>query len=219
MLLVVGSDAPDAVLGVVFDLGGVLRRPQPGFFGRIERFGLDRDDVLEFFMGPDAVEAQMAGRKFRIVDMVPIVERRLSARLGEQAREAAETILSVYVDPDPAAWTEPMLHLVNDLHDAGSKVGVLTNGPADVGDVHFPRLTDGMVDATVLSGRDGVGKPMAESYGLIVTRLGLDAEQCFFVDDNAHNVDAALRLGMTAHHYTGEISRLTDALRAAGVDW
>jgi len=219
MFLIVGSGASGAVLGVVFDVGGVLRRPQPGFFGRVERFGLDRDDVLEFFMGPDAVEAQMAGRQFRIVDMVPIVERALSERLGEQAREAAETILSVYVDPDPAAWNEPMLHLVDDLHDAGLKVGLLANAPADFGEVLLPRLTDGLVDATVLSGRDGVGKPMAESYELIVDRLGFVLGQCFFVDDNAHNVEAALRLGMKAHHYTGEISHLTDALRAVGVDW
>ena len=214
-----GSDANGPLLGVVFDVGGVLRRPQPGFFDRVARFGLGRDDVLPFFIGPDAVEAQMAGRRYRIADMIPIVERALSPRLGQQAREAAETVLSVYLDTDPAAWDEPMVQLVGDLHDAGFKTGVLTNAPADFGEVLFPRLTEGLVDATVLSGRDGVGKPMAEAYELIVGRLGLRLEQCFFVDDNAHNVEAAQRLGMTTHHYTGDISLLTDALRAAGITW
>jgi HAD superfamily hydrolase (TIGR01509 family) len=206
-----------SILGVVFDVGGVLRRPQPGVFARVARFGLTREDMLAFFLGPDAIEAQMAGRKFRIADMVPAIERALSPRLGEQAAEAAETMLSVYVDPDPAAWDESMVELVDDLHEARLKTGLLANAPADLGEIHFPRLA-GSVDATVLSGRDGVGKPMAKSYELIVDRLGLRLEQCFF-DDTSDNVDAARRLGMKAHHYTGDISLLTDALRAAGIDW
>jgi HAD superfamily hydrolase (TIGR01509 family) len=214
----VGSLKDGSILGVVFDVGGVLRRPQPAVFARIEQFGLTREDVLAFFLGPDAVEAQMAGQSFRIADMVPVIERALSSRLGEQAREAAETMLSVYVDPDPAAWDESMVELLNDLHEARYKTGLLANAPADLGEVHFPRLAHS-VDATVLSGLDGVGKPMAGSYELIVDRLGLRLEQCFFVDDNADNVDAARCLGMKSHCYTGEISLLTDALRANGITW
>jgi putative hydrolase of the HAD superfamily len=207
------------IQGVVFDFGGVLRRPQPAFFTRVAQYGLTRDDVMAFFMGPGAVESQMAGRTFGIADMIPTVERALLPVLGDKAHEAAQAVLTVYIDPDPTAWDQSMVQLLEELHDAGFKIGLLANGPAELEGAHFARLTEHSVDATVLSGRDGVGKPMAEAYELIAARLGLRAERCFFVDDNAHNVEAARSAGMPSCHYTGDISLLIAALRSAGIDW
>jgi HAD superfamily hydrolase (TIGR01509 family) len=111
-----------------------------------------------------------------------------------------------------------MIDLLDDLHHAQYRTGLLTNAPADLGEANFPRLADS-VDAIVLSGRDGVGKPMAKSYELIAERLGLRLDQCFFIDDLAENVEAAKSLGMSGHRFTGDISVLTEALRAAGVSW
>jgi HAD superfamily hydrolase (TIGR01509 family) len=215
----VGSKMSGPIQGVVFDFGGVVRRPQPAFFARVAQYGLTRNDVMAFFMGPDAVEAQMAGRTFGIADMIPTVERALAPVLGEKAHEAAEAVLSVYIDPDPLAWDQSMVQLLEELHGAGFRIGLLVNGPAEVEGAHFARLIDRSVDATVLSGRDGVGKPMAQAYELIAERLGLRPEQCFFVDDNAHNVEAARTVGMPSWHYTADTPLLVAALRSAGIDW
>ena len=214
-----GSKMGGSIQSVVFDLGGVVRRPQPAFFSRVAQYGLARHDVLAFFMGPDAVEAQMAGRTFGIADMMPTVERALAPVLGDKAHEAAEAVLSVYIDPDPLAWDQSMVRLLEGLHGAGFKIGLLTNGPAEVEGAHFAPLIGRSVDATVLSGRDGVGKPMAQAYELIAERLGLRPNQCFFVDDNAQNIEAARALGMPSCHYTADMPLLVAALRSAGIDW
>jgi FMN phosphatase YigB (HAD superfamily) len=60
---------------------------------------------------------------------------------------------------------------------------------------------------------------MGQVYELIAERLGLRPEQCFFVDDNVHNVEAARALGMPSCHYTADMSLLIAALRAVGIDW
>ena len=149
--------------------------------------------------------------------MMPIVEHALAPVLGDQAREAAEVVLSAYVDSEVSAWDESMVRLLEELHDSGFKIGLLANGPAEVEGAYFARLTDRSVDATVLSGRDGVGKPMAQAYELIAARLGLGLTQCFFVDDNAHNVEAGRTLGMPGCHYTGDVALLLAALRSVGI--
>jgi len=48
----------------------------------------------------------MAGRTFGIADMMPTVEGALVPVLGDKAHEAAEAVLSVYIDPDPLAWDQ-----------------------------------------------------------------------------------------------------------------
>jgi len=57
-------------------------------------------------------------------------------------------------------------------------------------------------DLVVGSAYEGVMKPDAEIFKRTLTRLGRRAEETVFVDDFAHNVDAARALGMHAVHYT-----------------
>jgi putative hydrolase of the HAD superfamily len=209
-------DRTSQIRAVVFDFGGVFVAPTRGIDERSAEFGPTRADIVGFFIGPDAVEAVMAGQRFSIVDMVPAVEARLPASMVGDRQKAAELILSVYVDAGLAAWDESMEALARQVHEAGVGVGLLANGPADLDAAWFHRL-EGIADATVLSGRDGVGKPSREAFELIATRLGVDLSECFFVDDNAHNIDAADELAMTTHLYNGDISALLDALRSAGL--
>ena len=50
-------------------------------------------------------------------------------------------------------------------------------------------------DGGILSYRDGVIKPEKEIYDLLLSRFGLKAEECVFLDDTAENVEAAKRFG------------------------
>ncbi len=208
-----------SVRGVVFDFGGVLRDPTAAFFDRLSEYDLAREDVLAVFMGPDAVETQMSGQTFGVADMVPTVQAALASTLGTRARSGAEAVLSIYTDPDVSAWNEEMLELAIELRAAGMNIGVLGNGPAEVEEAHFGRLSTSFMDASVLSGRDGVGKPSPQAYELIAERLGVPLEQCFFVDDNAHNVQAAQNLGMPGFLYEGDVRAFSRALHVMGVRW
>lgn len=58
------------------------------------------------------------------------------------------------------------------------------------------------MDGGILSYRDRVVKPDAEIYKLLLSRYGLVAEECVFMDDTLENVEAAEKLGIYGIHFT-----------------
>ena len=46
-------------------------------------------------------------------------------------------------------------------------------------------------------------KPSTEIYSTALRTTGVSAKQAFFVDDNADNVTAAVKMGITGHVYAG----------------
>ncbi|OEV04468.1 HAD-IA family hydrolase [Streptomyces oceani] len=57
------------------------------------------------------------------------------------------------------------------------------------------------VDAVVNSARLGAAKPDAAVYHAAAETAGVPPARCLFVDDGEANVEAAVRQGMTGHHY------------------
>jgi HAD superfamily hydrolase (TIGR01509 family) len=53
-----------------------------------------------------------------------------------------------------------------------------------------------MFDAVVISGEVGMRKPEPGIFELALRRIGLRAGECVFIDDMAHNVDAAQQAGL-----------------------
>lgn len=60
-----------------------------------------------------------------------------------------------------------------------------------------------MIDRYVVSGAEGLVKPDARLFQVLLDRYGLKAEDCIFIDDNPDNVDAARRLGMEGIAFQG----------------
>ena len=58
------------------------------------------------------------------------------------------------------------------------------------------------LDAMVVSGYEGVVKPDARIYRLLLERYGLKASECVFIDDIALNVEGARRVGMQSLRFT-----------------
>ena len=54
----------------------------------------------------------------------------------------------------------------------------------------------------VVSGKERLLKPDPAIYRLCLTRNGLDAADCVFVDDNADNVAGAAAVGIDAIRFT-----------------
>lgn len=65
----------------------------------------------------------------------------------------------------------------------------------------FPFLATAFRDI-VVSGHEGVVKPDARIFRLLLERNGLDAAECVFVDDNARNVAGAQAVGIDAILFT-----------------
>jgi putative hydrolase of the HAD superfamily len=95
---------------------------------------------------------------------------------------------------------EEMLDLIRELRQRGIRTSLLSNswGARD----GYPRhLFDELFDDVVISGEVGMRKPEERIFQLALTRLGLTAAECVFVDDVEGNIVAAQALGLLALHH------------------
>jgi 2-haloacid dehalogenase len=79
----------------------------------------------------------------------------------------------------------------------------------------FPFLKSVFLDI-VVSGDEKLVKPVPRIYEILFRRNALDARNCLFIDDSLVNVEAARRVGLTAHHFKGA-DGLREALAGLGL--
>ena len=97
----------------------------------------------------------------------------------------------------------------------GVRLAVLTNNVREWQPLWRSAFAiDDLFELVVDSGFEGTRKPEPRIYGLTLSRLGLDAPECAFVDDVEVNVVAARELGMHAIHFrdTPQVIAELDAL-------
>lgn len=97
-----------------------------------------------------------------------------------------------------------MREVINDLRNSGHEIYGLTNWSMET----FPAARERfdilqMIDRYVVSGAEGLVKPDARLFRVLLDRYHLQAEECVFVDDNPDNVAAACRMGMHGIHFIG----------------
>lgn len=184
-------------MNLVFDVGNVLIRWRPeqavahhfpdpaqalayldsvGFYDWNTR----QDGGRGFAEGFAALEAAHPGRAAPLADY--------PARFGDTIRE-----------PIAGSWA-----LIDRLAARGHRLFAITNFAAYTWPVALtlhPRLGTAFAD-TVVSGIEGLLKPEAAIYRLLLERNALDPATCLFIDDSAANVAGARAVGMAAHHFT-----------------
>ena len=197
---------PDRV--VVFDLGGVLAE-----FGGVDRMrrlaGFDTDDEM--------------WRRWLTCEWV---------RRFERGQCSAEDFAAGVVDDwqlalTPAAFLDEFGQwLVGELPGARdlvaatrqhATVACLSNTNRvhwEAGAGKWPLLRS--FDRAFLSFEMGLVKPDREVFEHLVTELDAPVEDVIFLDDNALNVEAASRLGITARRVVG-VAAARDALVELGV--
>ncbi len=107
--------------------------------------------------------------------------------------------------------------LLDRLAARGVPLALLTNMSAEKQEVCFaPFSRLNLFDPVIVSGAERLAKPDPAIYALALSRMGRQAEDVFFTDDNAANIDAAAALGFTAHLFTTP-ARLEEALAEAGL--
>ena len=197
--------------GLLVDFGGVLTT---NVFASFARFctaeGLEEAHVRDAFMhDPDARQLLFELELGRLEE--PEFEERFAAVLG--VREHAGLIDRLFAGMEP---DEAMLGAVRAAKGAGVRTGMVSNswGAGSYDSASLPEL----FDAWVISGEEGVRKPDARIYELGAERLGLEAQDCVFVDDLPGNLKPARALGMaTVHHVDAEqtIPQLEELLGVA----
>lgn len=200
---------------VVFDFGGVLFRWEPReLLARllphraatpaaaqelVDLFFEDyRGDWGEFDRG--AVEA-------------PALAERIARRTGLTLAEIHAVIAAV---PDALTPIPGTIELLHRLHELGRPLYYLSNMPAPYAQHlerthHFLELFRG----GVFSSRVGLIKPESEIFMHAAQLLGLAPARTLFIDDVAHNVEAARAAGWRAVRFV-DAAQLEAALRSDG---
>lgn len=110
---------------------------------------------------------------------------------------------------------DEMVEAVRRVGAAGLKTAVLSNS---WGDSLYPReLLDDLFDEVILSGEVGLRKPDPAIFQLALTRLGVEAGECVFVDDHPGHLEPAARLGMATVMHTVPARTLGDLQDLLGI--
>jgi epoxide hydrolase-like predicted phosphatase len=174
-----------------FDFGGVLTTSVWDSFAAFCRDeGLDPDAVKNLFRNDPQALAELRGLETGTLTEADF-ERTFGARLGLENPDGLIDSMFAGMTPVPS-----MVDVVRELRQAGLLTGLISNSWSTA---HYDRdLLSELFDTVVISAEVGLHKPQPEIYRLAAERLGVDPEQCLFVDDLRENCEGAEAVGMTA---------------------
>lgn len=133
-------------------------------------------------------------------------------QVGEMASLPADEVRRAI---EGNAVNEPLFALINRLKSK-YKIGMLSNAADNWLNDLFRTEHVALFDAVALSYEMGVIKPDVRAYEVIAERLGVDAAQCVFIDDQERFCTAARDAGMQAIWYQNFEQCVAD-LAALGV--
>lgn len=113
-----------------------------------------------------------------------------------------------------------LLDYINDKLKATYKISMLSNAPDDWLDELFSKDNVALFDDIVLSYRVRMIKPQPEIYRLAAGRLGLEEDECVFIDDIERYCVGAQEAGMQAIVYKdfGQMRSELEQILAADSD-
>ena len=195
---------------VVFDLGGVLLRPEGPAADLARVLGVDAAALLvPYWRHRDAYD-----RGGPAADFWGALRRDLVAG-GLGLRDVPDDELDHL---DASRWARPAdgsAGLLTDLERAGTTTAVLSNAPASLAGTVRAAAWSRSFSELVFSCDLARMKPEADVYAEVERRTGRLAQDLVFFDDRPPNVDGAAGRGWQAHLWTGfEPARAV--LRAAG---
>ena len=197
---------------ILFDMGNVLIRfDRKLFLDRLEVSDADKELLLrEVFASVDWAHMDR-GTKTEAMAL-----ESMKTRLPQRLHAAAEELTLRW--DEPLIPIDGMYELVEELKEKGYGIYLLSNASYRQHE-YWPRIpASRFFDGTLISADEHVVKPQPEIYQLCMERFGLKAEESFFIDDMAHNVEGALFCGLSGAVFYGDVNRLRQDLRAAGVE-
>jgi epoxide hydrolase-like predicted phosphatase len=193
---------------LLVDFGGVLTSDiWSSFASFCEARGLDPAAAKQLFReDPDALAA------LRSLETGDLDAGEFERRFAELLDTPAEGLIEgLFAGLEP---NEPMLKAVEQAQEVGVPTGLISN--SWVMD-HYTEEIRELFDVVVISAEVGLHKPQPEIYRMAADEIGVEPEDCVFVDDLRENCEGAEGVGMTAVLYrdTDEtIAKLEELLGA-----
>ena len=200
------------IRNILFDMGNVLIRfDRKLFLDRLDLSEADKEILLrEVFASVDWAHMDR-GTKTEATAL-----ESMKARLPQRLHAAAEEMTLRW--DEPLIPIEGMYELVEELKEKGYGIYLLSNASVRQHAYWLRIPASRFFDGTLISADEHVMKPQPEIYHLCLERFGLKAEESFFIDDMAHNIEGALFCGLSGAVFHGDVNRLRKDLREAGVD-
>ena len=208
---------------VIFDFGGVITASPFEAFNRLEaERGLPRDLIRRINAAdPDS-------NPWALLERAEIARAEFDARFAAEAERLGHELRGADVLAVLAGAIRPgMVAALDALRARGLKLGCITNnvpessGPGMAATAESEaRYADifARFQQVIESSKAGVRKPDPRIYLMMCEALGVEPEQCVYLDDLGINCKPAAALGMRAIKVTGKAQALKDLSDAIGFD-
>ena len=200
------------IKNIIFDMGNVLILWNPKKI--VARQGLDEADsaLLEREVFLEYEWVSMDHGTMSQEEGYASICRRLPERLHAAAHACGFDWWKDPLDPVPG-----MAELVREVKALGYHVYLCSNATSPLRE-YFDRIPGSeCFEGRIVSADVKLLKPQHEIYETLFETFGLKPEECFFIDDNPVNVEAAMYTGMHGAVFFQDIVRLRRDLAAAGV--
>jgi len=192
-------------MNFVFDFGGVVFNWQPRVLLQqtLPQHAFDEASARE--LATSLFQSFTPGSDWADFDLgrvePDVLAGRIARRTGLTEADVLAVVRAIPLHLEPQADT---IALMRRLKLAGHRLFYLSNMPAPYAN-HLERSHDflGWFDDGVFSARVQMMKPDPSIFHEAVRRFGLAPADLLFIDDMAHNVDAARALGWQGLHFQG----------------
>ena len=184
------------IKNIIFDMGQVLMSFKP------EKY------VYSTAKSPESAEAILrelfGGPEWPMLDAGTITDeetvKRVQARIPVYADDVAAVMENWHLLMKPLLGMEDIL---SKLKENGYSLYLLSN--ASIRFYRFYKCISmfGYFDGIVISAKEKLVKPDKRIYRLILSRYGLKADECLFIDDLQDNIDGAGSVGINGHRFKG----------------
>ena len=196
---------------IIFDMGNVLLHfDRELFLDRIGAAGEDRELLFrEVFASDDWIGMDRGDHD------EPEAAEKMCARLPGRLHEAARHLVCRW--DEPLVIVDGMEDLAAELKAAGYGIWLLSNASRRQRE-YWPRLpVHRYFDGTLISAEERVIKPGRAIYDRCLEKFGLEAGECFFIDDSGDNIRGAAECGIRGYEFHFDVDGLRRALVRAGV--
>ena len=204
---------------VLWDFGGVIVSSP---FEAFRRFESEHGLPIDFIRGVNATNPHsnawaLMERSEITTDQFDDLFGREAEALGHHVR-GADVLSLIHGDVRPE-----MVGMLDRVKEAGFLVACLTNNIVDStntgGDARSVQIADIMsrFDVIVESSKVGVRKPETRFYEIACDLLGVEPEECVFLDDLGINLKPAAAMGMTTIKVTSAAQAIADLNAALGL--